>query len=114
MCGPNPPHPLRWLTGMRREAPLRIFLSHTSELREHPTERSYVAAAEAAVMRAGHAITNMAYFAARDAEPADYCTAEVGRADVFVGIVGMRYGATVRGRPEVSYTELEFEVATAA
>ena len=99
---------------MRREPPLRIFLSHTSELREHPREWSYVAAAEAAVMRAGHAISNMAYFAARDAETVDDCVAEVQRADVFVGIVGMRYGAVVRGRPEVSHTELEFEVATAA
>ncbi|TMC03515.1 MAG: hypothetical protein E6J41_27195 [Chloroflexi bacterium] len=64
---------------MRRDSPLRIFLGHTSDLREHPRERSYVAAAEAAVMRAGHAISNMAYFAARDTSPADYCVAEVAR-----------------------------------
>ncbi len=70
--------------GMRREAPLRIFLSHTSELREHPRERSFVAAAESAVMRAGHAISNMAYFAARDTEPAEYCTAKVERADTLI------------------------------
>ncbi len=71
--------------GMRREAPLRIFLSYTSELREHPSDRSYVAAAESAVMRAGHAVSNMARFAARDTEPAEYCTAEVERTDTLIG-----------------------------
>jgi Domain of unknown function (DUF4062) len=92
----------------------RVFLSHTSELRDFPRGASYVAAVERAVSAAGHVIVDMADFPAADRPAARLCADRVRGCDVYVGILGTRYGSPVRDMPEVSYTELEFDSATEA
>jgi formylglycine-generating enzyme required for sulfatase activity len=92
----------------------RVFLSHTSEFAIYPKDKSFVDIAVEAVIRAECMPCDMGYFTARDQQPAQYCIDRVRECDVYVGIIGLRYGSPVRDRPEVSYTELEFEAASRA
>jgi tetratricopeptide (TPR) repeat protein len=91
-----------------------VFISHTSELRDFPEGRSYVAAVERAVSAAGHVIVDMADFPATDQPAAQLCADRVRGCEVYVGVLGTRYGSPVRDMPEKSYTELEFDTATEA
>lgn len=99
--------------GADERNPWRVFLSHTSEFRNFPQSGSYIAAVERAVLGATHAIVDMIDFPSQDKEPAKVCEERVQASDVYIGIFGNRYGSPVRDRPEVSYTELEFDTATA-
>jgi WD40 repeat protein len=91
-----------------------VFISHTSELRDFPKGTSFVAAVERAISAAGHVIVDMADFAAAGQAPARVCAERVRGCDVYVGVLGTRYGSPVRDRHGVSYTELEFDTATEA
>ena len=91
-----------------------MFVSHTSELREFPAAASYVAAVERAIAACGHVVVDMADFPAADQAPADLCRERVRSCEVYVGVLGIRYGSPVRDEPEVSYTELEFDTAAEA
>ncbi|GEM_PF-2099331 len=96
------------------EARWRVFVSHTSELRDFPARGSYVAAVERAISACGHVIVEMAGFPAADMPAARLCRDRVRSCDVYVGVLGTRYGSVVPDMPRVSYTELEFDTATEA
>src|SRR5215475_4410980 len=91
----------------------QVFLSHTSDMARHPRGRSFVQASLDAVNRAGMAAVDMRYFSARDGKPADYCRQRVRGCEIYVAVVGFRYGSLVPGEA-VSYTELEFRAASEA
>ena len=73
-----------------------------------------MAEAERAITAAGHVIVDMADFPAADQPAAQVCEERVRGCDVYVGVLGTRYGSPTRGKPEVSYTELEFDTAITA
>src|SRR6185437_7912311 len=55
----------------------RVFVSHTSELRDFPEGLSYVAAVERAISACGHVIVDMADFPAADQPAAELCRKRV-------------------------------------
>jgi hypothetical protein len=100
------------LAGSSDKPRWRVFVSHTSELRDFPKGTSYVAAAERAIIAAGHVPVDMTDFPAADEAPAGLCEDRVRGCDVYLGILGTRYGSPVPEKADVSYTELEFDIAT--
>jgi hypothetical protein len=87
-----------------------VFISHTDEMRSFPADRSFLAAAEAAVLRAGDVVSDLAYFPAQSTPPVEVISQAVRDADIYVGIIGFRYGALIPDR-SMSYLEYEFQTA---
>ncbi|MCK9931016.1 HEAT repeat domain-containing protein [Frankia sp. Mgl5] len=77
----------------------------------YPRTRSFVRAAMDAVARAGYVPVDMSLFPAGSETPEEYCRRRVGTCDVYVGVIGFRYGSLVPDT-DISYTELEFDSAT--
>ena len=75
----------------------QVFVSRTSDMAKFPAGRSFVQAVLDAVNRAGLAAVDMGYFAARDGQPADYCRQRVRDCEIYVAVVGFRYGSLVSG-----------------
>ena len=73
-----------------------------------------MAAAERAVSACGHVVVDMADFPAADLPAAELCRQRARGRQVYLGVLGTRYGSPVRDKPEMSYTELEFRTATEA
>jgi hypothetical protein len=99
--------------GLASDQGWRVFISHTAELRAYPRGISYVAEVERAISAAGHVVVDMSDFPAAG-PAAELCIERVKSCDVYLGVLGTRYGSPVRNKPEVSYTELEFDTATEA
>lgn len=95
-----------------------MFISHTSELNEHPSknagERTYIERVKEAVATAKHVPQQMTQFTAVAEPPSSYDVLRVNECNVYVGIHGVRWGSPVHDQPELSYTEQEYEAATAA
>jgi len=89
----------------------KVFLSHTSEMAEHPKEKTFVQAALDAVREAHMIAADMQDFPAASMSPQELDTRLLLECDIYIGILGFRYGMPVRDQLDVSYTQHEFRTA---
>jgi hypothetical protein len=90
----------------------QVFVSHTSDMAQTPPGRSFAQAAMDAIIRAGMTPVDMQFFAAWDGSPADYCRRRVRECEIYVAVIGFRYGSLAPDET-ISFTELEFQEAGA-
>ena len=90
---------------------MKVFLSHTSEMAKYPEGRTFVEAAMDAVIEAGFTLDEMKFFPASGGSPRELVTERLAPCEIYVGILGFKYGSTVRDQPDVSYTQYELRTA---
>jgi hypothetical protein len=84
----------------------QAFLSSTSSDLKEFREATYNA-----IQRLdGYRCIRMEDFGARNASPLEICLEQVGKCDLFIGILGTSHGSCPEGSTE-SYTQLEFQAA---
>lgn len=84
----------------------KVFLSSVAKGLEACRDAAY----ERVNKLDGYHCVRMEDFGARDAAPADLCRQKVRECDIFVGIVGPRYGSCPPDM-DTSFTEIEYETA---
>jgi hypothetical protein len=90
----------------------RVLLSHTGDFGDRPGRgNSYIEAAFRALDRADVVVTDMSLLPATQSSPKQVSESLAEDTDLYIGIIGWRYGSPVRESPEVSYTQLEFRTA---
>jgi hypothetical protein len=85
---------------------LRVFVSST--FRDLAAHRERL---RLALRKSIFEVSGMEDFPAQDAPPLDVALEALGNCDVYVGIIGTRYGASPPGQDK-SYTELEYDRAS--
>ena len=91
---------------------MKVFISHTAELAKYPTGLSFVDAAKAGVLDAGMTPVEHDHFGPSPGRPDVECCAYVDACDVWVGLIGLRYGNSVpQARQKTSFVEFEYQRA---
>jgi len=84
---------------------VKVFVSST-----YDDLKSHRAVVEASLAKSGYEFNGMEHFTAEPRPPLDVCLEAVRRSDVFIGILGMKYGSCPP-RKRLSYTEREYRLA---
>ena len=80
----------------------------------YPESRSFVEIAYRVITNLGLGAVEMSEFIAREVSPVQYCRELVRASDIYVAIIGFKYGTVVPDEsPEASFTELEYNEARA-